>query len=44
MSYIEGMVVDIVYRNDENAYTVLELDAEGNLVVCVGSIPLIQPG
>ncbi|MGI6665790.1 MAG: ATP-dependent RecD-like DNA helicase [Christensenellaceae bacterium] len=44
MSYIEGIVVDIVYRNEENGYTVLELDAEGNLIICVGSIPLIQPG
>ena len=44
MSYIEGTVTDIVYRNEENSYTVLELDSEGNLVICVGSIPLIQPG
>lgn len=44
MSYIEGTVVDIIYRNEQNSYTVLELEAEGNLIVCVGSIPLIQPG
>lgn len=44
MPYIEGTVVEIVYRNEENAYTVLELDAEGNLIVCVGNIPMIQPG
>lgn len=44
MSYVEGTVADIVYRNEENGYTVLDLDCEGNLVVCVGNIPLIQPG
>ncbi len=44
MSYIEGTVMDIVYRNEENSYTVLELDSEGNPVICVGNIPLIQPG
>ena len=44
MSYIEGTVVDIIYRNEQNSYTVLELEAEGNLIVCVGGIPLIQPG
>ena len=44
MSYIEGTVVDIIYRNEHNSYTVLELETEGNLIVCVGSIPLIQPG
>lgn len=44
MSYIEGTVVDIIYRNEQNSYTVLELEAEGNLIVCVGGIPLIQRG
>ena len=44
MSYIEGTVADIIYRNEQNSYTVLELEAEGNLIVCVGSIPLVQPG
>ncbi len=44
MSYVEGTVADIVYRNEENGYTVLDLDCEGNLVICVGNIPLIQPG
>lgn len=37
-------VADIVYRNEENGYTVLDLDCEGKLVVCVGNIALIQPG
>ena len=41
MSYVEGTVADIVYRNEENGYTVLDLDCEGNLVICVGNIPLI---
>lgn len=44
MSYVEGTVADIVYRNEENGYTVLDLDCEGKLVVCVGNIALIQPG
>ena len=44
MSFVEGTVMEIIYRNDENGYTVLELDCDGSLVVCVGTIPLIQPG
>lgn len=44
MSFIEGTVIEIVYRNEENGYTVLELDCEGNLTTCVGNMPLIQPG
>jgi len=44
VTFVEGTVIEIIFRNEENGYTVLELDAEGNLIVCVGSILLIQPG
>ncbi|MBR3294707.1 MAG: ATP-dependent RecD-like DNA helicase [Clostridia bacterium] len=44
MSYIEGTITEIIYRNEQNGYTVLEIEAEGNLIVCVGNIPLLQPG
>ena len=44
MTFVEGTVVDIIYRNEDNAYTVLELDYEGALLGCVGNIPFIQPG
>ncbi len=44
MTFVEGTVIDIIYRNDENAYTVLELDHDGQLLICVGNIPFIQPG
>lgn len=44
MTFVEGTVIDIIYRNEDNAYTVLELDYEGSLLICVGNIPFIQPG
>lgn len=44
MTFVEGTVLEIVFRNEENAYTVLELDSEGKLVTCVGNLPFIQPG
>ena len=44
MTFVEGTVIDIIYRNEDNAYTVLELDYDGTLLVCVGNIPIIQPG
>ncbi len=44
MTFIEGTVLDIIFRNNENSYTVLELDCDGVLNVCVGNIPFIQPG
>lgn len=44
MIKIEGVVEDIIYKNEENSYTVLELDHEGTPIVCVGTLPFIQPG
>jgi len=39
-----GTVEHIVYRNDENGWTVLELDVRDSLVTVVGSIPSVQVG
>ena len=44
MSFVEGTILEIVYRNEENGYTVLEMDSDGRLVTCVGNLPPIQPG
>ncbi len=44
MREISGSVLEIVYRNDENNYTVLALAVEDELVTCVGYIPAINPG
>ena len=44
VTFVEGTVIDIVYRSDETSYTVLELDVGGRLLVCVGNLPPIQPG
>lgn len=44
MTFVEGTVIGIIYRNDENGYTVLEIDHDGELLACVGTIPLVQPG
>ncbi len=42
---LEGTVEDVVYRNENNDYTVLEVvDREANLVVAVGIIPMASPG
>lgn len=44
MTYIEGTVIEIIYKNEENSYTVLDVECEGNLITCVGNLPYIQPG
>ena len=41
---IEGYVERIIYRNDENGYTVLSLHVDQEDVTCVGSFPFISEG
>ncbi len=41
---LEGYVEHIIYRNDENGYTVFELSAKGGNVCCVGTLPDIDEG
>lgn len=45
MIELEGYVEHIVYRNEENGYTVFELSDEDDLEeMCVGSFPFINEG
>lgn len=44
MTYIEGTIIDITYRNDENGYTVMSVDVGGVLTTCVGKIMEVSPG
>lgn len=41
---ITGEVGDIIYRNNENGYTVFSLQAEEDEVTCVGIVPQIHSG
>lgn len=41
---LEGDVENIVYRNDENGYTVLEINYSGELMTAVGIMPLVAVG
>lgn len=41
---IIGEVEDIIYRNQENGYTVFSLSAEDDTVTCVGTVPDIHRG
>lgn len=44
MERITGSVEDIRFRNDENGYTVLTLDADGEPVTVAGNLPPVTPG
>ena len=41
---LEGYIARIIYRNDENGYTVLSLHAEEEELTCVGTFPFISEG
>ncbi|MDD4315658.1 MAG: ATP-dependent RecD-like DNA helicase [Clostridia bacterium] len=41
---IRGTVDEIIFRNEENGYTVMNFDADGTLVVAVGVFPFISQG
>ena len=44
MEHFKGFVSHIVYRNEENSYTVFELNLQGDLLTCTGQIAQIYEG
>ena len=45
MEKIIGVVENVVYRNDNNDYTVFEIiDDDNRLVTAVGIIPMVSEG
>ncbi len=41
---LEGYIEHIIFRNDDNGYTVLNLQADQEEITCVGSFPFISEG
>ena len=41
---INGTIEEIVFRNDDNGYTVVQLDVHGMLVTAVGKFPIVTEG
>ena len=41
---IEGRVEEITFRNEQNGFTVMELDVEGDPVIAVGALPPVNAG
>ncbi|HUI93391.1 MAG TPA: ATP-dependent RecD-like DNA helicase [Chitinivibrionales bacterium] len=46
MQTLQGIVKDITFRNEENGFTVLKLEAPGTAVpaLCVGTMPAVEAG
>lgn len=40
----EGIIEDIIFTNEINGYTVLELKAEKEIITAVGFMPFVNPG
>lgn len=41
---LRGNVEDIIFRNEENGYTVMNFNADDNLIVAVGIFPFVNEG
>ena len=44
MQEIKGYVEHIIYRNEENTYTVFEVNCEDGILTCTGFPPAISEG
>ena len=44
MEIVTGYVEHIVFRNEENGYTVFQLESEAGEVTCVGTLNFISEG
>ena len=41
---LEGTVSSVIYRNEDNGYTILRLETEDDEVTVVGTMPGLMPG
>lgn len=39
---LEGTIEDIIFRNEENSYTIAKMESEGELVTIVGYLPFVN--
>ena len=41
---VSGKIESIVFRNEENGYSVVKISAHGEVLTCVGKFPNINVG
>ncbi len=44
MEELEGQVIDIIYQNELNSYTIATFDTEDDEITIVGYLPFVNPG
>ncbi len=42
--FLDGEIYEIIYQNDDNGYTVCEIDCDGTLITACGYMPFLAPG
>ena len=44
VKYVEGFVENIIFRNEDNGYTVFEIEYKGDDITCVGTLSSVDTG
>lgn len=44
MESLRGVIVDIIFQNEESGFKICELETEDDIVVCKGTLPFLQIG
>jgi exodeoxyribonuclease V alpha subunit len=44
MEKLSGYIENIIYHNEQNNFTVMDMDCGGSLVTVTGSFPALNPG
>ena len=44
LTTIKGMIQEVIFRNDDNNYTVVLVDVNDELITCTGRFPIINEG
>ena len=44
LTVIKGMIQEVIYRNDDNNYTVVLVDVNDELITATGKFPIINEG
>ena len=41
---LRGIIVDIIFQNEESGFKICELETDNDIVICKGVLPFLQIG
>ena len=44
MEFLRGIIVDIIFQNEESGFKICELETDNDIVICKGVLPFLQIG